>query len=205
MAIENMVGSQYIEDFYVKHQIPAEIARHYNVADSVVRKIVQNYNPVLYRNEMLMRSEERKRIRQESKRRVKLKRIIQEQPELCRELDFQFETQKGMGEWLDWHFRNSGIFPYKKLKGSSDADLVWTMSQSGVDNLLKGIDWNGDKLEYRVGKDVIKMIRAARRSIPYAIAEVEALSDGDLMKLGCNKRGKQGGQSGRSARMSMIK
>ena len=79
------------------------------------------------------------------------------------------------------------------------------MSQSGVQNLLDGTDWDGNKLDYKVTKDVRCMISAARNAIPYVIGDVEGLTDGDLMNLGCSKAGKQGGRSDNAARLSMMK
>ncbi len=222
MAVENPVSSQYVERYYSKRQSMVEIAQEFNVSTRVVRKTVSSWNPDLYNNEKQLRSEEKKKDRNEHKRNAarlkraaingtkqktaKPKQIIEEQPGLCRGLDYRFETQQEITEWLDWHFRFSGLFPFCKKKGSSDTDLVqFAMSQSGVQNLLDGTDWDGNKLDYKVTKDVRCMISAARNAIPYVIGDVEGLTDGDLMNLGCSKAGKQGGRSDNAARLSMMK
>jgi predicted DNA-binding protein YlxM (UPF0122 family) len=153
----------YIEDFYAKHQTSAEIARNHNVANSVVRKTVQNYDPMLYQNEMLMRSEE-KRIYQESKRRPKkVKRIIQEQPGLRKELDFQFETQKEMGEWLDWEGPNA-CATKKKKTSASDADMRdASISQFSIDAA------SGKRVRIKKNEHLCVLPRGIPRHIPYCL------------------------------------
>jgi hypothetical protein len=94
--------------------------------------------------------------------------LLRPDPGLSRDLDYRYETQKEMSKWLDWHFRFSGIFPFCKIKGSSDADLAWFAfaqtfatfshyngsSDNGVDHVLKSEEY---------GKDMKSMIRRAYR------------------------------------------
>lgn len=63
----------------------------------------------------------------------KPKRVIEATPGLCKRLDYQFETQKEMSEWLDWEAPNACATKKKKTSASDSDVITASISQFTID------------------------------------------------------------------------
>lgn len=180
----------YVECFYEKKMTLVDIARLYGVSKVTVREAIFKHDPEAYRKEKLNRSIERKKARRmrelEKRREARRKNSSKKK----RKQEY-IQEEKEAYEWLQW--RHSRIFPFKKKRGMSDADLVWfCCAQSGLKNVL---DDGG------ATKDIKNAIKSACR--PAYVPSVEYI-DEHLNSIGCSKTGKSGGKSSRTARMSLM-
>lgn len=180
----------YVECFYEKKMTLVDIARLYGVSKVTVREAIFKHDPEAYRKEKLNRSIERKKARRmrelEKRREARRKNSSKKK----RKQEY-IQEEKEAYEWLQW--RHSRIFPFKKKRGTSDADLVWfCCAQSGQENVLH---------DAGATKDIKSAIRAASKTVT---PSVELIDQEQLPPLGCSKTGKAGGKSNISARMSTL-
>lgn len=171
----------YLECFYQKKMSLTEIADHYGVSVTAVRKAVIKRDPEAYQMEKQRRSEERKQTRRINDRIAKQKKREQK----------YIEEEEAAYEWLLMRWKR--IFPVKKRKGVSDADLVWFgCAQSGIQNTLDSP---------HTTKDIKTAIKSAYRKEK---TEIEVIEQDYLAPLGSAKKGSGGGRSDRTARIAMM-
>lgn len=171
----------YLECFYQKGMTFTEIANLHGVTECAVRKAVKKHDPEAYRQEKQRRSEERKQTRRINDRIAKQKKREQK----------YIEEEEAAYEWLLMRWKR--IFPVKKRKGVSDADLVWFgCAQSGIQNTLDSP---------HTTKDIKTAIKSAYRKEK---TEIEVIEQDYLAPLGSAKKGSGGGRSDRTARIAMM-
>lgn len=171
----------YLECFYQKGMTFTEIANLHGVTETAVRKAIKKHTPKTYQKEKQRRSEERKQTRRINDRIAKQKKREQK----------YIEEEEAAYEWLLMRWKR--IFPVKKRKGVSDADLVWFgCAQSGIKNILNSP---------HATKDIKSAIRSAYRKEP---AQIEVLEQDYVTPLGCSKAGNGGGKSDRTQRIAML-
>jgi len=163
-----------------------EIAELHGVTEGAVRKAVTKHDPEAYQEEKQRRSKERKKARRKkdrkSKQMMRYKKRKQE----------YIEEEEAAYEWLLMRWRR--IFPAKKRKGVSDADLVWFgCAQSGIQDTLDSP---------HATKDIKSAIRSAYRKKP---TEIEVIDQDYVTPLGCAKSGAGGGKSDRTQRIAMTR
>ncbi len=171
----------YLECFYQKGMTFTEIANLHGVTETAVRKAIKKHTPKTYQKEKQRRSEERKQTRRINDRIAKQKKREQK----------YIEEEEAAYEWLLMRWKR--IFPVKKRKGVSDADLVWFgCAQSGIKNILNSP---------HATKDIKSAIRSAYRKEP---AQIEVLEQDYVTPIGCAKAGNGGGKSDRTQRIAML-
>lgn len=171
----------YLECFYQKGMTFTEIANLHGVTETAVRKAVIKRDPEAYQMEKQRRSEERKQTRRINDRIAKQKKREQK----------YIEEEEAAYEWLLMRWKR--IFPVKKRKGVSDADLVWFgCAQSGIQNTLDSP---------HTTKDIKTAIKSAYRKEK---TEIEVIEQDYLAPLGSAKKGSGGGRSDRTARIAMM-
>jgi predicted transcriptional regulator len=171
----------YLECFYQKGMTFTEIANLHGVTETAVRKAIKKHTPKTYQKEKQRRSEERKQTRRINDRIAKQKKREQK----------YIEEEEAAYEWLLMRWKR--IFPVKKRKGVSDADLVWFgCAQSGIKNILDSP---------HATKDIKSAIRSAYRK---ESAQIEVLEQDYVTPIGCAKAGNGGGKSDRTQRIAML-
>lgn len=171
----------YLECFYQKGMTFTEIANLHGVTETAVRKAIKKHTPKTYQKEKQRRSEERKQTRRINDRIAKQKKREQK----------YIEEEEAAYEWLLMRWKR--IFPVKKRKGVSDADLVWFgCAQSGIQNTLDSP---------HTTKDIKTAIKSAYRKEK---TEIEVIEQDYLAPLGSAKKGSGGGRSDRTARIAMM-
>ncbi|NLO88959.1 MAG: hypothetical protein GX088_01285 [Clostridia bacterium] len=190
----------YVECFYVKKMTLADIARQFGVSKVAVREAIikYDYNAYLKEKEARKLEREKNRRKRELKKRKEQRRIKRQQKEEEKRKKQEQRRQEYVQEereayeWLLRHQRK--IFPFVKKSKLSDPDFVWfSCVQTGPRNLLTDPTTTNDL------KQAIK--NAYRPS--FTPVEV-CCSSKDLPPNGSFKKGRGGGRSSNSIRISML-
>lgn len=196
MAVESSPRvNMYVELFYEKGMKLVDIARTLDVSPEAVRKALLRYDPIAYQREKEARSIERKTDRYSRKLEKKRKsengktklKHVKRNPKYIQEEEEAYA-------WLQW--RHSRIFPFKKKRGASDAEIAWfACAQSGLQNVLK---------DSHATKDIKSAIRSAQRTfVQMSLIEVYPEFATEYAP-GTTKIGKGGGRTGETGKRLLL-